>query len=824
MNSKVILLFVVLLSSCCSLFAQQQLSYYYHKGEQIVLPINLQHFLVYADVNKISDELFEEEYRVTEWIENGSNGIIEAQVTIPNGNYDSVVNVLKAKDYIVDVEPVIGNNMLINTSRLFYVKLHKSQDYPLLSYMASRTGADIRGKVDYCENWYELCVNKYSAGNSIEATNQFWETGFFEGVDPGFIFHFESASVTTCVSDPRFNEQWGLQAIKACSAWKITTGDTNVRIAVIDKGIDESHREFDSTCVCFSFDMDNCFSHALVYCEIDHERGPDQPHQDSTICVYHGINVGGVIFSNHNRDSIAGVCPKAGLINISHSFKLREDSIASKAARAIIMSVSNGARVINNSWMIKDTISQIASELLEDAIDYALIHNCVVVFAAGNGNNGVSNGCVSYPARCNSQILTVGAVDISLEKTSCSNYGFGLDVVAPGSGILSTHNDNGYNISQGTSMATPHVAGVAGLMFSINPALTGQNVRDIIEQTAYKIPDQLYDTVTENGTWAEYVGYGLLDAHRAVLKAAYHKVYGDTVLTLCDTSTHVYTVRAPHNANIDSVSFFWTCSDNLQMVTGQNTDSVLVKPYNGGIGQLQCHIIHNGDTVVSTMSVSVVSNRTIYDNISLNNNISYPDTFILSRKIVIDSLAGLTWQNKTVLCTPDCKITIRPGGLMTINHTTLTSACLGKMWQGIEVVGNPDKRQIPQWQGVVELKNGATIKNAHCAIRTGLHGDSVYFTTGGIIQADSAFFINNRRSVEFMSYTNHSPAGNVMNNQSYFYRCVFTVDDDNLFGQDNGSFIDHVTIRLDCKSRLPNLFSKGDDGCAGLSVCSQENI
>jgi hypothetical protein len=140
------------------------------------------------------------------------------------------------------------------------------------------------------------------------------------------------------------------------------------------------------------------------------------------------------------------------------------------------------------------------------------------------------------------------------------------------------------------------------------------------------------------------------------------------------------------------------------------------------------------------------------------------------------------------------RIIVRPGGKLVVDGGTITSACSGEMWQGIEVVGNPDKRQIPQWQGVVELKNGATIENAHCAIRTGLQGDSVYVTTGGIIQADSAFFINNRRSVEFMSYTNHSPAGNVINNQSYFYRCAFTVNDDNLFALNNAPFIDHVTM------------------------------
>ena len=177
----------------------------------------------------------------------------------------------------------------------------------------------------------------------------------------------------------------------------------------------------------------------------------------------------------------------------------------------------------------------------------------------------------------------------------------------------------------------------------------------------------------------------------------------------------------------------------------------------------------------------------------VNVNTDWHGNRMINKDLTIDSLVRLSIFD-TVFVAKGARIIVRPGGKLVVDGGTITSACSGEMWQGIEVVGNPDKRQIPQWQGVVELKNGATIKNAHCAIRTGLQGDSVYVTTGGIIQADSAFFINNRRSVEFMSYTNHSPAGNVINNQSYFYRCAFTVNDDNLFALNNAPFIDHVTM------------------------------
>ena len=164
-----------------------------------------------------------------------------------------------------------------------------------------------------------------------------------------------------------------------------------------------------------------------------------------------------------------------------------------------------------------------------------------------------------------------------------------------------------------------------------------------------------------------------------------------------------------------------------------------------------------------------------------------------NKSLIIDSGKTLT-----VACnlyfTKESRLIVCPGGKLVVDGGTLTSACPGEMWQGIEVVGDRTKRQLAQYQGIVELRNGATIENAHCGIRTGLQGDASYATTGGIIRAEDAYFINNRRSVEFLSYTNHALNGSVTNNQSYFTGCSFTVNDDNLFSQGNGQFIDHVTL------------------------------
>ena len=161
--------------------------------------------------------------------------------------------------------------------------------------------------------------------------------------------------------------------------------------------------------------------------------------------------------------------------------------------------------------------------------------------------------------------------------------------------------------------------------------------------------------------------------------------------------------------------------------------------------------------------------------------------------VIVDSGVTLTITCKIEMDTA-AKIIVRPGGKLVVDGGTLTSACDGEMWKGIEVVGDRTKRQLARYQGTVELLNGATIKNAHCAIHTGLSGAAAYTTAGGIIKADSAFFINNRRAAAFISYTNYTVGGQPTVNQSYFTNSSFIVNDNNFFSQSNGTFIDHVTM------------------------------
>jgi subtilisin family serine protease len=218
-------------------------------------------------------------------------------------------------------------------------------------------------------------------------------------------------------------------------------------------------------------------------------------------------------------------------------------------ANGLNWAIQTGANVVSMSFSTEETSA------VNTALSLAVSSGCVPVAASGNENSST----VNYPAK-NSNVIAVGAVSPCGQRkspTSCdtettwgSNYGTALAVVAPGVLISTTdirgsggfnpgvpiHPGNGgtklssdysnldYTVwFNGTSAATPHVAGVAALVLSANPSLTVQQVRNIIESTAQKVRTDLYIYSTTsghpNGTWNNQTGYGLVDAYAAVQAA-----------------------------------------------------------------------------------------------------------------------------------------------------------------------------------------------------------------------------------------------------------------------------------------------------------------
>lgn len=408
-----------------------------------------------------------------------------------------------SKSVILTSSYYTKNNKEVFASPYFYVKLKKEEDMDLLTSYAEKYRLNIVKQDSYMPLWYILAVTKDCDKNVLECVNSLWESGEFAASEPDLC-----AKNLTYSDDPLFNQQWGLHNghhpdidISVDSAWNNATG-RNIKIAIIDTSIDTSHSDLASNIGSLSYNTEaiNSPSQINIF--------------DSNYA--HGTHCAGIAAAvKDNNIQIAGVAPDATIVPISNSLSLSEQN-SSNLANGINWACGHDVDVISCSW------GAITNLILEDAIQNALTNGrhgkgCVVVFAAGNKYQEESSYDVRYPANCNDKILVVGAIDSTGVRLPNSCYGTELDLVAPGDNILSTIPFNITGRKSGTSMACPHVAGVAALILERNSELTVDQVNSIICSNTKKKPNQNYYTETKPyGSWSNQYGYGLVNADSAV--------------------------------------------------------------------------------------------------------------------------------------------------------------------------------------------------------------------------------------------------------------------------------------------------------------------
>ena len=684
----------------------------------------------------------------------------------------------------------------VGISNRFYVKLTTLEDTLLLLDYASQQGVSALYSLPFLNDWWVLSVPLEDSLTAIEYAVRFYETGFFEAVEPELVYQN-----LLCSDDEYYQDQWGLHNtgqyggitgvdININPAWDLTKGQGS-KVAIFDQGIEVNHPDLIDNIVNLGYDVETNTTPNVV-------RGP------------HGTACAGIVGADENNIGIIGVAPESQIIPVS--INLTFYNTPEQIANGFMWAYLNGADIISNSWGGFDT-----SYVMETALQKALTEGrngkgAVVVFAAGNYNyNGVEE-CLRYPGCSLPDILVVGATSPCGERKSLSScdgefwwascFGERLDIMAPGvliptTDLLGIYGYNYLNGSQdtleysnydyiryfnGTSSACPHVAGVAALMLSVNPELSVGQVCEILETTATKIKGDVYQYLTDNvhchGTWNEQMGYGLVNAHKAVLKAAYYQIFGTSSLSYCNP-VQQYTVGTAYNELLDNVSFLWQSSSNIQIISNNNSESVLIQPNGYGEGWLQCKVFHGGDSCVLWKPILLYD--TLYNNHSVQGNDSILDTALVVGTMIVNPSSILTIRGKLYL-TSSARLIVNPGGKLIVDGGILTSACPGEMWQGIEVVGDRTKHQTAANQGTVILRNGATIENAVCGIRTGLREDNTqYLTTGGIVKADTATFRNCAMDVMFLPYADEVMAGIQNNNVSHFNNCLFTVNSANHF-------------------------------------------
>lgn len=359
----------------------------------------------------------------------------------------------------------------------------------------------------------------------------------------------------TCIvpNDPDYPSQWGLNHINCPAAWDRTTGSPNIVVAVIDTGIDLDHPELAGLLVPGRDLVDlgpNPTPPPGWHFEGDFDNADADPQDE----VGHGSHVAGTIAcSSNNSVGVAGVTWNCRLMPVRVLARLVRNSdgrvsgtgSAADIAAGIRWAVDNGARVLNLSLG-----GSVDTQVERDAIAYAIAQGAVVCAAMGNGFDDGDND-PSFPAAY-PDVIAVGAIDQSDHRAVFSQTGPHIDVVAPGVGIRSTVWDDGYDTYQGTSMATPHVAGVAALVLSCNPQLSATQVGDIVRQTARPLSDNPADPVPN-----DVYGFGCVDAAAAVNRAC-PRPQPSVPITTCPTL-----VRCPPSVLVRCPSQQIVCQPSL---------------------------------------------------------------------------------------------------------------------------------------------------------------------------------------------------------------------------------------------------------------------
>lgn len=380
-----------------------------------------------------------------------------------------------------------------------YVRLKSASNYPILVDVANQHGLEIVEQNRFMPLWYTLRMIEVADKSPVDVANEVYELGLFASVTPDFLFKGLSISY-----DPDVTKQWGLYNseyegcdISISKAWDYATG-RGVKIAIVDTGVELTHSDLAANIYELSYDATS-------------KTSPSRIYKDTRVDSIHGTHCAGIAAAVRNNGRyITGVAPDAKIMSVSIGFKRPKAS--ESLADGINWAWKNGADVISCSWGCND------NDLIKEAIDSALIYGrngkgCVIVAAAGN------QGYLDFPGRYRKEVMAVGCVDRYGNKIYYSGRGDNLFIMAPGDSILSTIYSDTIAYDSGTSMAAPHVSGVAALMLERNPNLTSEQVREIIAKTARKEPDYFFNPnkTKEFGTWNLSYGYGQLDAYKAVI-------------------------------------------------------------------------------------------------------------------------------------------------------------------------------------------------------------------------------------------------------------------------------------------------------------------
>lgn len=507
----------------------------------------------YLTVKFKSNISINEKSRVLNSISPYTEKTMEFKSSYESGSINSV-SIVKLKDSVSenlasDIRLMVKQNQNVKYVGMSFIYndkvLHFSTDEVIVKFKKNISSGELNNlntmfnattieKVSSFESTYLISVNPNSTDNVFDLANKFTITPMVEFAHPNFIrtgmlldaghsdgtehkpggANFPNDTLIPYmwhVKNTGTNIPDGIIGTPGCDmnlelAWNVTTGNSNVLIAIIDTGIDTNHADL----------RPNLCDRSLWYDAYDNNQRPYDQY-------YHGTGVSGTaVATGNNFVGTAGVAYSCFVMPVRVFGPAPEGFTTDLIlAKGLNWAWSHGACVMNCSWGggIPGSLITLA---LQNAVHFGRNGKGAVVF--GGAGNADTNQVI-YPASM-PEVVGVGGLSPCNQrksKVSCDNiggvqnwgacYGEGMEIVAPCTYIGTTQLLGSWCIcGNGTSCSSPLAAGVAGLMFSKNINISGDSVKMIIERSARKVGNYSYNVAKENGMWNDEMGYGIIDA------------------------------------------------------------------------------------------------------------------------------------------------------------------------------------------------------------------------------------------------------------------------------------------------------------------------
>ncbi len=537
---------------------QQQLEQHVSK-KQLVIQFE-------KDVEATEKQLFFKQYSYlipySEGMEIGRNNVVVAKLKNELNNYAEVKEVLqqlKQHEAVKMVNPILENeaaNLVLVLNPVFF-SLKENVSINAVQAFLTEQGIEKIQPHAYLKNIFQFENNKRCAYNNIELAAFLMQSDWVAFAEPNYGLFINACTVT----DQYFPRQWHIEntgtAIQGSgtpgadmdvvNAWSISTGSPNIKVAVLDSGVDTLHADLIDNLLP-GFDATNGGSNGY----------PNLRFREDA----HGTACSGIIgaVANNSGLGVAGVAYDSKIIPIKIFYYVDSllppiDSLTPRIspysesqwmADGIAWAWQFGdADVMSNSWAVQDLLLQIlpgSPALVDTAIaqvyQYGRNGKGIPLFFS-SGNEG---GLPYWPGR-KPETIAINATSMCDERksaTSCDNETWwtgnwkgALDFSAPGVRIPTTdisgtkgYNANGdYTLTfNGTSAACPNAAAVAALLYSIREDLTIEDIRYIMGITADKVGGYDYSTQKFAGNWSEELGYGRLNAFKALTMARNYNV------------------------------------------------------------------------------------------------------------------------------------------------------------------------------------------------------------------------------------------------------------------------------------------------------------